>query len=138
VCRWRIALAAGGAARLRALFAPELSLSLLAGDDPDRRYEVPGRTLDERARRLISRGAFEGCAELRLVDDWSRLVISLQGGPQQPAMWRFPLETASQSESGFERTYQGSVLAAVWPIDLAPGDSFETQLSLSVEEKPSA
>jgi alpha-amylase len=36
--------------------------------------------------------------------------------------WWTPIETISNSESGFERVYQGSALVAVWPMDLAPGE----------------
>ncbi len=125
---------AGADERLDAWFAPELSLTLLAGDDPARRYEAPG--LDGRAARMNSKGTLDGATELRLVDDWSRLMITLAAGGQPRSIWRFPLETASQSEGGFERTYQGSVLAAVYPISLAPGSGFETTLSLTVEERP--
>jgi alpha-amylase len=36
--------------------------------------------------------------------------------------WWAPIETVSNSESGFERVYQGSALLLSWPIHLAPGE----------------
>ena len=48
--------------------------------------------------------------------------------------WRFPLETVSNSESGFERTYQGSVIAPRFPVRLAPGESVEVELSLACRD----
>ncbi|MBI5201921.1 MAG: DUF1926 domain-containing protein, partial [Elusimicrobia bacterium] len=36
-------------------------------------------------------------------------------------LWTFPLYTISQSEEGFERTYQGSVLLLHKRLSLAPG-----------------
>jgi 4-alpha-glucanotransferase len=36
--------------------------------------------------------------------------------------WFAPIETISNSESGFERVYQGSVLLLSWPIRLAAGE----------------
>jgi alpha-amylase len=78
-----------------------------------------------------STGVIESCARLELSDEWSRLKIALEPSGA-PSFWRFPLETASQSESGFERTYQGSVLAPVWPLRLQAGQTFETSLSIDV------
>jgi hypothetical protein len=34
----------------------------------------------------------------------------------------YPVETVSNSESGFERAYQGSSLLFRWPIALDPGE----------------
>ena len=48
--------------------------------------------------------------------------------------WRFPLETASQSEGGFEKTYQGSVLAPVWNVALTPGTPVELSFTLDVSD----
>ena len=36
--------------------------------------------------------------------------------------WWAPIETVSNSESGFERVYQGSGLLLSWPLRLAPGE----------------
>ncbi|MBF6605297.1 MAG: DUF1926 domain-containing protein [Chloroflexi bacterium] len=46
------------------------------------------------------------------------------------AVWWSPIETVSNSEYGFERTYQGSALVAVWPMRLAPGE----RRSVTVEQ----
>ena len=39
--------------------------------------------------------------------------------------WWAPIETVSNSESGFERVYQGSGLLLSWPLHLAPGDRWQ-------------
>jgi alpha-amylase len=39
-------------------------------------------------------------------------------------LWEFPLQTVSLSEEGFERTYQGTVLAAHAKVTLQPGEEF--------------
>lgn len=44
------------------------------------------------------------------------------------SIWRFPLETVSQSESGFERSYQGSVLMAHWKLKLPPKGRWHTKI----------
>jgi alpha-amylase len=131
-CRWRLHLAADGhQGPLAALFAPELSLTLLAGHDPSRRYHAPGRAIDD--TRLASRGVLEHCPRLELQDDWSGMRVAVEASGS-PTMWRYPLETASQSEAGFERTYQGSVITALWPLELAPGGTFEASMSIEVSD----
>jgi len=40
----------------------------------------------------------------------------------EPAeIWVFPVQTVSQSESGFERVLQSVAIVFVWPINVAPG-----------------
>ena len=48
--------------------------------------------------------------------------------------WWSPIETVSNSESGFERVYQGSSLLFSWPLRLAPGESrrFSVRQAVSV------
>jgi 4-alpha-glucanotransferase len=43
---------------------------------------------------------------------------------QPAAAWWAPIETVSNSESGFERVYQGSALLLSWPLRLSPGDTW--------------
>jgi alpha-amylase len=49
-------------------------------------------------------------------------------------VWRFPIETVSNSEEGFERAYQGSCLLAHWPLGLTPGESWSVELGFSLRE----
>jgi len=46
--------------------------------------------------------------------------------------WRHPLETASQSEAGFERLYQGLALLLTWPVT---GAAAELTTALTVHER---
>jgi hypothetical protein len=39
---------------------------------------------------------------------------------KKTTIWRFPIETISQSEGGFERVYQSSVVVPNWQIQLDP------------------
>jgi alpha-amylase len=48
--------------------------------------------------------------------------------------WVFPLETISNSESGFEKTFQGIVFLPHWKFSLGPGESFERVLNLTIEK----
>jgi len=87
----------------------ELVFNLLAADAPDRYFQA------REARWPLE---FKGEVEtpgLLLVDEWQRVKISLEAHPA-PRWWIAPVETISQSESGFERVYQGSAILAVWKM----------------------
>jgi alpha-amylase len=127
-CEYRLE-AAG--APLGITFAPEVALTLLAGDAPDRYYRVPGRELAE--RKLASRGESEAGLPLELVDEWDQFLIRVSASPAAP-LWRYALETASQSEGGFERTYQASIVLPVWRnIQIGENDAFECTVTVELE-----
>jgi len=52
--------------------------------------------------------------------------------PAGSELWRFPIETVSQSEDGAELVHQGSVLALAWPLVLEPGVTKELGLTLTL------
>lgn len=105
------------------LFLSEWNLTLLAGDAPDRNYFVKGRELAQ--PRLFSVGAERDVEEMGLRDGWLGLEIHFR--PDKPALfWRYPVETISQSEGGFEKVYQGSCLLLGWEVSLKPGASFRS------------
>ena len=47
-------------------------------------------------------------------------------------LWRFPLETITQSEAGFERGYQGTVFLQWWPLQLAGGATWSVTITQRV------
>jgi hypothetical protein len=58
---------------------------------------------------------------IRQGNDDLGIAIATAASPAADAWWS-PIETISNSESGFERVYQGSALLLSWPIRLAAGD----------------
>ncbi len=46
-------------------------------------------------------------------------------------LWRIPIETVSQSERGFESSYQGTCLVFVWTVELGATKSFDASLTLT-------
>ena len=54
-----------------------------------------------------------------LKDEWLKIDIQLIFN-KNTNVWRFPVETISQSEGGFERVYQSSVVIPNWKIHLYP------------------
>jgi hypothetical protein len=115
---------------LNTSFGAEFNFSLLAGNAHDRYYDIPGHSLDK--RNLASSGETNNVNQVSLVDEWLRLKLTLIFS--QPAvLWRAPVETVSQSESGFERVYQSSLVMPIWRISLGPGTSWETEIAVKVE-----
>jgi hypothetical protein len=110
-------------------FGVELNLTLLAGDDPQRYYEVPGAG----RVRMRERGCCAGADRFAMVDDWNRFRVTLRLD-RSGDIWYMPIETVSQSEEGAERIYQGSALLASWPLTLHPGATERIGMRLEIAE----
>ena len=110
-------------------FAVESVISLLAGDAPDRYFVFPGRKSDN--ARLASSGSERDVGRFALVDEWTGLEMCFELDPAA-AVWRAPIETVSNSEAGFERVYQGSGIAVLWPIELVAGKKSELRIRMTV------
>ncbi len=115
------------------LFGVEFALNLLTGDAPDRYYRSDD--VDLRRERLGSRGVIDSIAHIAACDDWQRLELGLRFS--QPArLFRFPLDTVSQSEDGQERVHQGCVLIPCWPVsEGARAFSLEIQVEIRDSNK---
>jgi len=103
----------------------ESILNFLAPSAPDRYFETAG------ARYPLRWGAHIPASDLRVVDEWQRVAVTLVA-PDARDFWITPIETVSESEEGFERIYQGSQIIAIWPVDLAQGSEWKCQLKLRV------
>jgi alpha-amylase len=108
-----------GPAALDALFAVEWNVGLLAGDAPDRYVLADGEKPQD--PRAASEGEFTA-RMVEAVDGWQRLKARFMF-PAPLTVWRYPVWTVSQSEGGFERTYQSTVLVFCFPLALDPGSS---------------
>ncbi|HCJ66882.1 MAG TPA: 4-alpha-glucanotransferase [Elusimicrobia bacterium] len=53
--------------------------------------------------------------------------------PKPVNVWYYPLETVSSSESGFERTYQGTIFLPHWKLNIKPDKTWSTSFSITVE-----
>jgi alpha-amylase len=111
-------------------FGVELNLTLLAGNDPRRHFLFPGLKVED--RRLCSCGPIPELEQARLRDETAGFEISLDLTPRGQ-LWRFPLETVSRWESGFQKVYQGTVLLFHWPFSLRPGEKMSLGIALSLE-----
>lgn len=115
--------------KLHFKFGIELNLALLAGDAPDRYYYFTGKSIPD--KKLNSVGSVARVAEMGLVDEWQKLDINLHFNiPAE--IWRFPIETVSKSEAGFERVYQHSVVVPIWQLYIEPNQIWQTQVTKQV------
>ncbi len=115
--------------RLR--FGSEWDFALLAGDAPDRYFDFFGHKLKD--KRLCSSGEVRA-DEAKLVDEWLKLEVSLKVD-KRCLFWRFPIETISQSEGGFERVYQSSVIMPLWDLLLKPEETWEAEIEIVVAQR---
>jgi len=72
--------------------------------------------------RHDSRGHVQAGADLSFGNTYDGVRISLEVQPPTRAHWS-AVETVSNSESGYERVYQGSCLIVRWPLSLVAGKS---------------
>ena len=107
-------------------FGPEFNVALLAGDAPDRFYHFDQEMMGD--RNLASVGVVDSVRRMGLKDEWMKIDVQFQF--DVPAtIWRFPVETISQSEGGFERVYQSSVVIPNWRIQLKPSESWNVAIN---------
>lgn len=112
------------------LFGTELAFNLLTGDAHDRYFRSDNMAIEE--NRLGSRGVLNEISHIAARDDWQRLEINFFFS--RPArLFRFPVDTVSQSEDGQERVHQGCVLVPCWrTTDIA--SPFEIALRIVITD----
>jgi alpha-amylase len=112
------------------LFGVEFNVALQAGQAPDRYFTFDGRKPAQ--AHLASTGEEQRVHEVALTDEWRQLRVSLAF--DLPAtVWRFPIETISQSEGGFERVYQSSAVVPLWRVVIPAGEDWRVQVGMKCE-----
>ena len=105
----------------------EWSTTMLGGGaNPSAWWEVAGvRSAHDAA------GTASGIREIGQGNDYVGIAVSTALDEPADAWWA-PIETISNSESGFERVYQGSGLLLSWPLRLATGERWERTVRQTV------
>ena len=93
-------------------FAVELNLAAMAGHADDRYYSAPH---DGRLGMLDALLDLPQTDGVDLSDEWLDLRVNLRWSTPG-GLWCFPVETASQSEGGFEGIYQSSAVVPHWQV----------------------
>jgi 4-alpha-glucanotransferase len=105
-------------------FGVELVAGGMAGNAPDRYYLIDGKKPSESV--LQSQGTDTGVKRFGVRDEWMGVTVEYELD-KAASLWRFPIETVSLSESGFERLYQGSVMIPHWNVTLGARGSGDTE-----------
>lgn len=114
-------------------FGVELNLNMGAGTGMDRAYySTTGRQLEP--ANPASVGQETHIREIGLRDETNGLDVHFSWS-EAGGLWRFPVETVSRSEAGFERVYQSSVLVPHWRLTLDEGGSWRCRLEQQVSVK---
>ena len=71
-----------------------------------------------------------GIRQIDLVDKWTKMRVSFIFN-KDTSVWRFPVETVSISEAGFERIFQGACLLFFW--DISMDKTFEAGFKIKIE-----
>lgn len=115
---------------LRFCFGTEFNLTLLAGNADNRYYYADGPGIAD--RKLNSFGETADARFIGMIDEWLNINLSLRSD-RRTTFWRFPVETISLSEEGFERVYQNSCIFPHWNIYLKPNQRWNVQLVLHIK-----
>jgi hypothetical protein len=114
-------------ATIEAILGLEWTLMMLGGGgNPAAWWEVEGTRSGH-----DSPGTADAVTTVAQGNDYIGIAVSTTVSEPATAWWA-PVETISNSESGFERVYQGAGLLLSWPLSLAPGASRSLAVSHAV------
>jgi hypothetical protein len=109
--------------------AVEWNVDLLGGGHNPAAYYLVG---DERTPHDVG-GQLENAVSIAFGNDYEGVGIEAAAEPAARLTW-YPVETVSNSEAGFERSYQGSCLLFRWPVSLAPGKRVARRVRLTATQ----
>ncbi len=101
--------------KINLYFGVENLYALLAGNAPDRYYYFDDITLEN--NRLNSLGEVRA-KMVGVKDEWLKIHARLDA-TEEARIMRYPIETISLSEGGFERVYQGSCVVMLFEVTLS-------------------
>jgi alpha-amylase len=116
---------------LETVFGVEFNVAMLAGSDPSRYYRLAS---EPRAGLLADTKVFDGQRELAVVDESLGLEVTLAWS-EAAQVWAYPIETVSQSESGFELVFQSAAVTPRWLLKLQPGEPWRVTLGHEIRSR---
>jgi hypothetical protein len=117
---FEVAVENRGDARLELDLVVEWTFDLAGGGaNPAAYYLLPNGAGGEDRLPHDSSGERDGLSSLRFGNEAEGVDVLATFSSPADVAW-FSVETVSNSEAGFERSYQGSALLSRWPLDLAP------------------
>jgi alpha-amylase len=109
----------------------EWGLTMLGGGgNPSAWLEVAGNR--DRHDGAGTASAVDGYAQ---GNDYIGIAVDTAVSPPADAWWA-PIETISNSEDGFERTYQGCSMLVSWPVTIGAGETWTASVDHAVRVSP--
>lgn len=117
---------------LEVWFGVEFNLNVRAGHGQERAYySAAGRHMEPAGMAAMAHE--ESIREIGVRDEALGMAVHFSWS-EVANLWRFPVETVSRSEAGFERVYQSSVLIPNWRLALPPGGQWRCTMKQQVIE----
>ncbi|WP_435016110.1 alpha-amylase/4-alpha-glucanotransferase domain-containing protein [Tundrisphaera sp. TA3] len=110
-------------------FAVEINLAAMAGHAHDRYYSDPS---GQRLGMLDARLDLADQDGVALTDEWLDIDVGLNWS-KPGGLWCFPIETVSQSESGFEGVYQSSAVIPHWVVTADADRRWEVRIRWTLD-----
>lgn len=123
-------LSNGTATTVPLWFAPEISFNFLSPSD-----SASGIQIDNHHVPLSESFQKKDINNLTLKDGIRKASISMTFS-KVAQLWHYPLHSISQSESGYERVFQGTVLLPHWQITLGPKGTWKSVVTFDFKELP--
>jgi hypothetical protein len=115
---------------LEAIFGVEFNIASLSPTAPDGVVTGPGTHMTgSLGDRIEGRGV-----RMSISDRWHGLEVELVV-PRGADFWSFPIHSVSQSESGFDLSYQSTVILPHWKLKLEPGKTWSVTLTLGARKR---
>ena len=105
----------------------EFNFSMLS-DTSDEKYYLFNK---KEKQKLSKDGIFSNASEFDIIDESLNFSVNIQMD-KNCELWYFPVRAVTNSESGFERTYQSSCLIPTFNISLKEKDSFSLNLTYTM------
>jgi hypothetical protein len=112
--------------------AVQLNLSTPSAHESDSPFEIDGVILPNHP--LLKPGHVSEARAFKLNDPQRGFVAVVETDHPVGMIWH-PLQTISQSESGFDRNYQASTLWLLLPVKLNQGETENLGISLTIEDR---
>jgi hypothetical protein len=110
-------------------FGSEQNFALHAGHGYGCFYRVPGHQLED--DYLDSQGVIASASAISMTLEYREMRVEMRW--DKPAtLWRTPVETVVYALEGYERAYQSSCVLPLWDLDLAPGASWEVEITFTL------
>ncbi|MFH0976817.1 MAG: alpha-amylase/4-alpha-glucanotransferase domain-containing protein [Spirochaetota bacterium] len=115
----------------KSLFGVELNINLLGSHDEDRGFDIPG--VPKENAYMDNPGITNDITGFSIYDNYNKFRIEIASSVKA-ALVRYPIFSVSQSDSGFEKNYQGSSLLLIYDFTGTAAEVNIFSIDLSIRQ----